>query len=89
MFADLDSVPDGSEVVVERSDGSVATYQVTDRQQFPKDDFPDDTVYTFEGPTQLHLVTCGGEFDESDGHYKDNIVLFAELVSDTSPNAEA
>ena len=87
IFVDLDALPDGAQVVVDRSDGSRATYQVTDRQQFPKDDFPDELVYTFEGPTALHLVTCGGEVDPATGHYVDNVVLFAELVSDTSPTA--
>ncbi len=46
-------------------------------------------MYTFAGPTQLHLVTCGGQFDQSDGHYEDNIVVFAELVSDTSSGSAA
>jgi len=87
VFSDLDELADGAQVVVDRSDGSRATYQVTDRQQFPKDAFPDELVYTFEGPTVLHLVTCGGEVDPATGHYKDNVVLFAELVSDTSPTA--
>lgn len=87
VFSDLDTLADGAEVVVDRSDGSRAVYRVMDRQQFPKDDFPDERVYTFKGPTALHLVTCGGEVDPATGHYKDNVVLFAELVSDTSPTA--
>lgn len=87
VFSDLDELADGAQVVVDRSDGSRATYQVIGRQQFPKDDFPDDLVYTFEGPTALHLVTCGGEVDPATGHYKDNVVLFAEIVSDTSRTA--
>lgn len=87
VFSDLARLADGAQVVVDRSDGSRATFQVVGRQQFPKDAFPDELVYRFDGPTALHLVTCGGEVDPATGHYKDNVVLFAELVSDTSPTA--
>jgi hypothetical protein len=27
----------------------------------------------------LRLVTCGGEFDTSTGHYRSNIIVFATL----------
>lgn len=69
--------------MVDRVDGSSATYAVTSVEQFPKDDFPDERVYTFDGPSRLHLVTCGGTIDRDTGHYDDNIVVFADLVSDT------
>jgi hypothetical protein len=34
------------------------------------------------GPTdspELRLVTCGGAFDRSIGHYTDNVIVFADL----------
>lgn len=89
VFSELGSMEVGQEVVVEREDGTSATYQVTSIEQFPKDDFPDARVYTYEGPTRLHLVTCGGVFDRGTGHYDDNIVVFADLVSDTRSPAGA
>lgn len=88
-FAALDEVAVGDEVTVDRVDGSVATYAVTSVEQFPKDDFPDDRVYTFEGPTRLHLVTCGGVVDPDTGHFEDNVVVFADLVSDTRSPTDA
>ena len=36
---------------MDRVDGIVATYAVTSVEQFPKDDFPDERMYTFEGPS--------------------------------------
>jgi hypothetical protein len=27
----------------------------------------------------LRLVTCGGAFDRSTGHYTDNVIVFASL----------
>ncbi len=51
---------------------------VVDRlEKAPKDGFPTRAVY---GPTPgstLRLVTCSGSFDESSGHYRDNLIVFA------------
>lgn len=80
VFAQLPTLEVGDEVDVVRDDGSVATFTVRGKEQFPKDDFPNERMYTFQGPSYLHLVTCGGTFDTRSGHYDDNIVVFAELV---------
>lgn len=88
-FSDLGTMEDGQTVVVERADGSSATFEVSSVEQYAKDDFPDDRVYTYEGPNRLHLVTCGGAIDEETGHYLDNIVVFADLVSDTRAPTDA
>jgi len=29
----------------------------------------------------LRLITCGGPFDSASGHYVDNIVVYADLVT--------
>lgn len=89
VFLDLGTLEVGAEVAVDRVDGTVATYAVTSVEQFPKDEFPDERVYTFDGPTRLHLVTCGGSIDPDTGHYDDNVVVFADLVSDTRAPAGA
>lgn len=88
-FLELGTLAEGDEVRVDRVDGTVATYAVTSVEQFPKDEFPDERVYTFDGPTRLHLVTCGGSIDPDTGHYEDNVVVFADLVSDTRTPADA
>jgi len=67
-------------VVVKRSDGTSATFRITNVEQYPKDDFPVSLVY---GPTPgpaLRLVTCGGQFDRNAGHYRSNTVAFAVLT---------
>ena len=88
-FAELDALAVGAEVVVDRVDGSTATYPVTSVEQFPKDEFPEERVYSYDGPTRLHLVTCGGQIDPDTGHYDDNVVVFADLVSDTRAPTDA
>jgi sortase (surface protein transpeptidase) len=89
VFARLGELADGAEVTVRRADGSVAGYRVTGREQFPKDDFPDDQIYRLDGPSALHLVTCGGEINPATGRYRDNVIVVAEPVSDTAPYATA
>jgi hypothetical protein len=56
-------------------------FAVTKVVQYSKAAFPTQLVY---GPTKtpsLQLVTCGGAFDYSTGHYLSNIVVFSHLVS--------
>jgi hypothetical protein len=38
--------------------------------------FPHDLVRA-DGPPQLVLVTCGGEFDRRTGNYADNVIVTA------------
>ena len=79
VFYRLRELEPGDSIEVERDDGSVAVFTVTAREQYDKDDFPTERVY---GPTEgaeLRMITCGGTFDRSVGHYDDNIVVFARL----------
>ncbi len=80
VFFDLATLQVGDTVEVGREDGSVATFEVYDLQQFPKDAFPTVQVYgPTEGP-ELRLITCGGTIVESSGRFDDNIIVFAREV---------
>lgn len=83
VFYHLSGLQKGAEVAVRRADGVTVRFAVTGTQVFAKDDFPDDLVYRTEGKPSLHLVTCGGTFDRETGHYRDNVVVFADLIQDT------
>ncbi len=79
-FYRLGDVSIGDDIEVARADGSLLTFRVTAREQYPKDSFPTAAVYgPTPGPT-LRLITCGGSFDRATGHYRDNIVVYAELI---------
>lgn len=80
VFFRLASLAVGDEIRVTRTDGSVAVFRTTQVTRYPKDDFPTDLVYGDLEHAGLRLVSCGGEFDRSTGHYEDNVVAFAELV---------
>jgi sortase (surface protein transpeptidase) len=77
VFYRLAFLRPGDAVRVTRADGTVAAFRVSGRQQVAKSQFPTDLVY---GPTlepSLRLVTCGGTFDRTSGHYRDNVIVSA------------
>jgi Sortase domain len=77
VFYRLDQLRPGDRVEVTRSDGQVLAYRVATVEQHPKNAFPTARVY---GPTpgpELHLITCGGDFDRRIRHYRDNVVVTA------------
>ena len=49
-------------------------------EQYPKYRFPTDEVYGDVDTAQLRLITCGGDFDGQARSYRDNIVVYAELL---------
>jgi hypothetical protein len=67
-------------VIVLRRDGTRARFSVIGSEQYPKSDVPTGRVYgRTVGPT-LRLITCGGAFDRSSGHYLDNTVVYARTA---------
>jgi sortase (surface protein transpeptidase) len=80
VFYRLKDVPIGAPVEVTRSDGSVAVFTVTAKEEHSKLAFPTARVYGPTSSPELHLITCGGTFNASTGHYDDNIIVFAKLA---------
>jgi sortase (surface protein transpeptidase) len=80
VFHPLAGVAPGSEVHVDRADGSTVTFRVTDVQTVAKDGFPTEQVYAPTLQSSLRLVTCGGPFDHAAGSYRDNVIVSADPV---------
>jgi sortase (surface protein transpeptidase) len=80
-FDGLADLLPGERVVVQRADGSVATFTVDRVEEHAKDDFPTDRVYGDLDHAGLRLITCGGDFDRDTGDYPDNVIVFAHLAS--------
>jgi len=83
VFFKLGGVHIGDAVDVTRADGTVARFAVTAVRRYPKDAFPTSLVYGDTAQAALRIITCGGAFDTASGHYRDNVVVFAHLVSNT------
>jgi sortase (surface protein transpeptidase) len=82
-FYYLKNMKPNAAINVTLNDGLVAHFAVTKVVQYSKTAFPDRLVYGSSGTESLQLVTCGGSFDYSTGHYLANIVVFSHLVSVT------
>ena len=82
VFRDLHELEPGDRVTVTRADGSTPTFRVVRVLQVPKDRFPTESVYGNLDHAGLRLITCGGVVDGVTGHHEDNIVVFADLVTD-------
>jgi hypothetical protein len=79
VFFRLRELRRGDQVQVTRADGSVVRFVVQRTEQYPKRRFPTDEVYYPTLAPALRLVTCGGSFDATAGHYRSNIIVFAAL----------
>ncbi len=84
VFFRLGELRRGDRINVTRADGSVATFVVDEVRRYPKAAFPTELVYGDIDHAGLRILTCGGPFDEVAGHYLDNIVVFASLVTTES-----
>lgn len=80
VFFNLGDLQPGDRVLVTRADRLVAVFRVDGVRRYPKDHFPTRLVYGNTDHAALRLITCGGPFDSANGHYVDNIVVFASLV---------
>ncbi len=76
-FFALPRVQVGNVVLVTESDGIERRYVVTERAQIAKTEVDLSRYFTNEGPARLTLITCGGVFNGSSGHYRDNIIITA------------
>lgn len=80
VFYRLGDLREGDQVEVDREDGTVATYVIDQISRYEKADFPTVLVYGNVARAEIRLITCGGAFDTSAGHYVDNIVAFGHLL---------
>ncbi len=80
VFVGLGELKKGDRFRVERADGTTATFEVYDAEQFAKDDFPSERVYADTPDAQVRLITCAGPYDHQARDYTENLVVFARLV---------
>lgn len=89
VFYRLGALRPGAPISVTRADGSTATFAVASVVRYPKTAFPSTAVYGPTGRPALRLITCGGDFDRATGSYRDDVVVFADLVTATPAPAPA
>jgi sortase (surface protein transpeptidase) len=80
VFFELRNLRPGASVLVDRADGTTVRFRVTGVERYRKTRFPSDLVYFPTLEPSLRLVTCGGTFDATSGHYRDNVIALATAV---------
>ena len=80
VFYHLDKLKLGNRVDVTLADGRTLQFAVIGERMYKKTNFPDKLVYGARKYPALQLVTCGGIFDPSTGHYLSNVVVFTALI---------
>jgi sortase (surface protein transpeptidase) len=81
VFFRLRLLRPGERVYVRRSDGTLVVFRVSAEHMYTKNDFPTAQVYGPVPDAELHLITCGGVFDETTGSYLSNVVVYASQIS--------
>jgi hypothetical protein len=81
VFYRLGQLHRGASILIRRVDRSVVRFRVDRVERWPKDRFPTGRVYRRTADAELRLITCGGAFDSSTGHYQDNTIVYASRVS--------
>ncbi len=80
VFVGLAELAPGAEVLLDRGDGTTVTFRTSRTERVTKAEFPTELVYGATLEPALRLVTCGGSFDRAAGSYRDNVIVYADLV---------
>ena len=81
VFFRLGALRPGNSINVTLADGITAVFRVTGVRRYRKSTFPAQAIYGATRYAALHLITCGGAFDRTTGHYLSSTVVFASLTS--------
>jgi sortase family protein len=81
VFFHLRALRRGDRITVVARGRRRLRFVVTGARQTAKASFPTGVVFGRTNWPALRLVTCGGRFDRSTGHYVDNYIVFARLVA--------
>jgi hypothetical protein len=81
VFFRLGALRPGDRIDVTLADRVTAIFRVTGVREYLKSRFPAKVIYGRTAYATLRLITCGGAFDYSTGHYLSSTVVYASLIS--------
>jgi Sortase domain len=87
VFFRLGALHPGDVIDVTLADGDTGIFRVTGVREYLKDKFPAGVIYSDANYAALRLITCGGAFDYTTGHYLSSTVVFASLTSSRHPSS--
>lgn len=77
VFKHLGKIPMGSEIWVEREDGSRLRFKVTDVSTYANEDVPVHDIFNRSDDSYLRMITCTGRWDNVEETYDQRIVVTA------------
>jgi sortase (surface protein transpeptidase) len=81
VFFRLGALRRGDRIVVGQHGGGVRSFVVERVERRPKEALPTGRIWNRTREPVLRLITCGGTFDRSTGHYRDNLIVYAEATT--------
>ena len=81
VFFRLGQLSQGDRIVVGRDGGAAVAFAVERVERHAKESLPVGRIWNSTSQPVLRLITCGGSFDRSTGHYRDNVIVYAKLAS--------
>ncbi len=84
VFWSLGQLEVGNDILVDREDGTVARFTVTELRRVDQDEFPTRDVYGDIDHAGLRLITCSGTYDRGVQRYSHNLIVFARLVDEVT-----
>lgn len=80
VFRDIDKLVVGDIVEVVDDRGSVFRFRVTGSKEFAAGDETTDVFTSTSGKAHLNLITCSGDWKQSERQYDRRLVVFTELI---------
>ena len=81
VFFRLGRLRRGDRIVVGGAGGAARSFLVERVERRPKHALPVERIWNHSRRPVLRLITCGGSFDRATGHYRDNVIVYANLES--------
>jgi sortase (surface protein transpeptidase) len=78
VFFRLGELQRGDRIVVGQAGGVARSFVVHRVERSAKEALPVGRIWNRTRQPVLRLITCGGSFDRSTGHYRDNVIVYAQ-----------
>ena len=77
VFYRLRELRPGDKILIRQRHGPTMRFTVVRLERVPKTALPTKRIWQTTPKPVLRLITCGGSFDRTTGHYRDNVIVYA------------
>lgn len=80
VFWNISKLSTGDKIIITDDKGQQFTFQVTDTEKYPYNEFPLQQVFGPSDKAMLNLITCQGNWNSAAKNYSHRFVVYSELV---------